>query len=71
MARIFSRLRKKSLLIQNNSSINDLPLELNKLEAYPQINGSQLAKMKKSIPDISLPYIYRDEAAGLKSCKCT
>ena len=28
-------------------------------------NGSQLAKLKKSIPDMSLP---RDEAVGLKSC---
>ena len=32
-------------------------------------NSSQLAKMKKGIPDMSLPY--RDEAVGLKSCKYT
>ena len=30
------------------------------------ISGSQLAKMKKSIPDMSLYEIYRDEAVGLK-----
>ena len=34
-------------------------------------NGSQLAKMKKSIPGMSLRKIYRDEAVGLKSCKNT
>ena len=33
-------------------------------------NGSQLAKMKKSFPDISHE-IYRDKAVGLKSCKFT
>ena len=33
-----------------------------------QINSSQLAKMKKYIPDMS---IYRDEVVGLKSCKYT
>ena len=31
------------------------------------INGSQLAKMKKSIPDMPCHKIYRDEAVGLKS----
>ena len=31
------------------------------------LNGSQLAKMKKSIPG----FFYRDEAVGLKSCKYT
>ena len=30
------------------------------------INGSQLAKMKKSIPTCSCHKIYRDEAVGLK-----
>ena len=36
------------------------------------INGSQLAKLKKSIPDMSLPWnVYKDEAVGLKSCKYT
>ena len=36
------------------------------------VNGSQLAKMKKSIP-MTCPChkIYRDEAVGLKSCKYT
>ena len=36
------------------------------------LNGSQLTKMKKSIPDMSLPWnLNRDEAVGLKSCKYT
>ena len=35
------------------------------------VNGSQLAKMKKSIPDMSLPEIYTDETVGLKSCRYT
>ena len=36
--------------------------------ASVRINGSQLAKMKKSIPDMSHK-LYRDEAVGLKSCE--
>ena len=36
-----------------------------------RLNGSQLAKMKKSIPEMSCHKIYRDEAVGLKSCKYT
>ena len=35
------------------------------------VNGSQLAKMKKSIRDKSCHEIYRDKAVGLKSCKYT
>ena len=30
------------------------------------VNGSQLAKMEKSIPHMSLPWNYRVEAVGLK-----
>ena len=35
------------------------------------LNGWQLAKMKKSIPDMPRHEIYRDEVVGLKSCKNT
>ena len=37
-----------------------------------RVNGSQLAKMKKSIPDICPCHkMYRDEAIGLEMCKYT
>ena len=35
-----------------------------------RLNGSQLAKMKKSIPGMTHE-IYSDESVGLKSCKYT
>ena len=38
---------------------------------FEVINGSQLAKMKKSIPDMPCHKIDRDEAVGLKTCKNT
>ena len=38
-------------------------------ESNGYINGSQLAKMKKSIPDMSCHKMYRDEAVGLKNFK--
>ena len=35
------------------------------------LNGSQLAKMKKYIPHMSLHEIYREDAVGLKSSNYT
>ena len=38
---------------------------------YFNLTGGNWQKWKKSIPDMSLPWIYRGEAVGLKSCKYT
>ena len=38
---------------------------------FDDINGSHLAKMKKSIPDMSLPWNLYILAVGPNSCKYT
>ena len=45
--------------------------EWKRLYKISKFNGSQLAKMKRVFLTCPCHNIYRDEAAGLKSCKCT
>ena len=58
------------MLVTLTAEIHKVVLEMKNI-MIDTFNGSQLAKLKKSILTCPCHEIYKDEAVGLKSCKYT